>query len=69
MAAPCSLYLSKMLIPEQPAAKDGMESDWKVPKLHHGLLDALTGGASEGMMLALHVAAMLIAFLALIAAV
>ncbi len=67
MAAPCSLYLSKMLIPEQPAAKDGMESDWKVPKLHHGLLDALTGGASEGMMLALHVAAMLIAFLALIA--
>lgn len=67
MAAPCSLYLSKMLLPEPPGEGSATGSDWKVPKLHHGLLDALTGGASEGMMLALHVAAMLIAFLALIA--
>lgn len=67
MAAPCSLYLSKMLLPEPQDANTGAESGWRVPKIHHGLLDALTGGASEGMMLSLHVAAMLIAFLALIA--
>lgn len=67
MAAPCSLYLSKILMPEpEREASEELEA-WRVPKIHHGILDALTGGASEGMMLALHVAAMLIAFLALIA--
>jgi concentrative nucleoside transporter, CNT family len=67
MAAPCSLYLSKMLFPEEANPSRAAPSEWKVEKMHHGILDALTAGASEGMMLALHVAAMLIAFLALIA--
>lgn len=67
MAAPCSLYLSKMLFPEEANSSRAAPSEWKVEKMHHGILDALTAGASEGMMLALHVAAMLIAFLALIA--
>lgn len=67
MAAPCSLYLSKMLFPDDVGSSSAAPNTWKIGKMHHGILDALTAGASEGMMLALHVAAMLIAFLALIA--
>jgi CNT family concentrative nucleoside transporter len=50
MAAPCGLYLSKLLLPE----------------LEHPETSG-TAGASDGLMLAVNVAAMLIAFLAFIA--
>ncbi|GIX04774.1 MAG: nucleoside permease [Planctomycetaceae bacterium] len=67
MAAPCSLFLAKLVWPEeeQPLTARG-ELVW-VPAEHRHLIDALARGASEGLQLALNVAAMLIAFLATLA--
>jgi len=66
MAAPCSLYLSKLLIPEtgKPVTRDMVNTvdDMK----HRNVIDAATAGASEGMKLAINIIAMLIAFIALI---
>ncbi|MCC7034481.1 MAG: Na+ dependent nucleoside transporter domain protein [Acidobacteria bacterium] len=69
MAAPCGLYLSKILMPEteQPATEGAIAL--KVERTHVNVIDAAAAGASDGLMLALNVAAMLIAFLALIAMV
>jgi CNT family concentrative nucleoside transporter len=67
MASPCSLYMAKILLPEmgqpetqgtvKPTTSDG----------HANVLDAVASGASDGMRLALNIAAMLIAFIAFIA--
>lgn len=66
MAAPCGLYLSKLLIPEtgKPVTRDMVKTidDMK----HRNVIDAATAGASEGMKLAINIIAMLIAFIALI---
>jgi concentrative nucleoside transporter, CNT family len=69
MAAPCGLYLSKILLPEtgEPATRG--EVKLQVEQGHSNVIDAASSGASEGMKLAINVAAMLIAFLALIALV
>ena len=65
MAAPASLVVAKILIPEteetQTAGKTKVVIERKA-----NLVDALSAGASDGMHLALNVAAMLIAFLAMI---
>jgi concentrative nucleoside transporter, CNT family len=73
MAAPCSLYLSKLLIPEtgRPATA-GLAKTMTEPPLEPedkpaNVIDAAAAGASEGMRLAINVAAMLIAFIAFIA--
>ena len=67
MAAPCGLYLSKLLLPEldEPETRGSVKTEPE--QLHRNVVDAAAGGASDGMMLALNVAAMLIAFLAFIA--
>jgi CNT family concentrative nucleoside transporter len=67
MAAPCGLYLSKLLLPEtdQPATQGAIPL--KVERTHVNVIDAAAAGASDGLTLALNVAAMLIAFLAFIA--
>jgi CNT family concentrative nucleoside transporter len=67
MAAPCGLYLSKLLLPEfeQPATSGTAQIS--VERLHVNAVDAAASGASDGLLLALNVAAMLIAFLAFIA--
>jgi CNT family concentrative nucleoside transporter len=67
MAAPCGLYISKMLYPEtgEPETRGTIRAD--VEKQHANVVDAAAAGASDGTMLAINVAAMLIAFLALIA--
>jgi CNT family concentrative nucleoside transporter len=69
MAAPASLYLAKILLPEmgEPVTSDGSAATSRSP--HANVIDAAASGASEGMMLALNVAAMLIAFLSLLALV
>jgi CNT family concentrative nucleoside transporter len=77
MAAPASLYLSKLFLPEvgKPATggdgaaieKKAEEADEEKPPAN--AIDAAAAGASAGMRLALNVAAMLIAFLAFIALV
>jgi CNT family concentrative nucleoside transporter len=67
MAAPCGLYLSKLLYPEteEPVTRGVVRVE--VERQHVNVIDAAAAGASDGMMLALNVAAMLIAFLAFIA--
>jgi CNT family concentrative nucleoside transporter len=67
MAAPCGLYLSKILLPEleQPATRGNVTV--VVERNHVNVVDAAAAGASDGTILAINVAAMLIAFLAFIA--
>jgi CNT family concentrative nucleoside transporter len=67
MAAPCGLYLSKIIYPEfeRPLTQGTARVD--VEKQHVNVIDAAAAGAGDGLMLALNVAAMLIAFLAFIA--
>lgn len=66
MAAPCGLYLSKILLPEFEEPQTRGEVRVSVEKIHANAVDAVAGGASDGMQLAINVAAMLIAFLAFI---
>jgi CNT family concentrative nucleoside transporter len=67
MAAPGSLYLSKLFLPEteEPATRGQVKT--VIEKTYANVIDAAAGGASDGMRLAINVAAMLIAFLAFIA--
>ncbi|MGL4555333.1 MAG: NupC/NupG family nucleoside CNT transporter [Gemmataceae bacterium] len=67
MAAPCGLYLSKLLLPEtgRPVTLGTGGQEEKSP--HRNVIDAASAGASDGLSLALNIAAMLIAFLALLA--
>jgi CNT family concentrative nucleoside transporter len=70
MAAPCGLYLAKLLLPETetPQTSGVVQAAPEEPP-HANVIDAAAAGASDGMKLALNIAAMLIAFLALIAMV
>jgi CNT family concentrative nucleoside transporter len=67
MAAPCGLYVAKLLLPETetPVTRGDVKVD--VPREHANVFDAAAGGASEGMKLVLNIAAMLIAFIAFVA--
>jgi CNT family concentrative nucleoside transporter len=67
MAAPCGLYLSKILYPEMEEPATRGEVKIVVEKQHTNVIDAASAGASDGTTLAINVAAMLIAFLAFIA--
>src|SRR5688500_4264764 len=67
MAAPCGLYLSKLLLPEMEEPETLGDVKTVVEKQHVNVVDAAAAGASDGLMLALNIAAMLIAFLAFIA--
>ena len=67
MAAPCGLYLSKLLYPELEEPMTRGRVRVAVDTQHANVVDAAAAGASDGMMLAINVAAMLIAFLAFIA--
>ena len=68
MAAPAGLLFAKILFPqtEQFTDKQPETDDSEKPT---NVLEAMAGGASEGMQLALNVGAMLIAFVGLIALV
>ncbi len=67
MAAPAGIVVSKILLPEtgEPVTKDDLEVELEQP--HVNAIDAASGGAADGLRLALNVGAMLLAFLALIA--
>jgi CNT family concentrative nucleoside transporter len=67
MAAPCSLYLSKLLWPETEQPETRGRIKMVIERQHVNVIDAAASGASDGMTLAINVAAMLIAFLAFIA--
>jgi len=67
MAAPCGLYLSKLLLPELERPETDGSATISVEKSHVNVIDAAASGASDGLSLAMNVAGMLIAFLAFIA--
>ncbi len=67
MAAPCGLYLSKLILPETEVPETLGVVRVKRDKVHRNVIDAAASGASDGLALALNVAAMLIAFLAFLA--
>ena len=67
MAAPCGLYLSKILMPETEEPETRGEVTTAIDRPHANVVDALAAGASDGTVLAINVAAMLIAFLAFLA--
>jgi CNT family concentrative nucleoside transporter len=67
MAAPATLMLAKVLIPEtgQPLTRGTVKLE--VEKTTANVIDAAATGAADGLRLALNVGAMLLAFIALIA--
>ena len=69
MTAPGTMVMAKMLNPEteQPVTAGRVHLERSEEEKHENLLDAATRGATDGLHLALNVAAMLIAFLALVA--
>jgi CNT family concentrative nucleoside transporter len=67
MAAPCGLYLSKLILPETEESETRGVVKAADERIHTNIIDAASAGASDGMSLAINVAAMLIAFLAFIA--
>jgi CNT family concentrative nucleoside transporter len=67
MAAPAAVIFSKILVPNTEAVNKEVEVS--KDKIGSNILDAITNGTSEGLKLAVNVAAMLLAFLALIAMV
>ena len=67
MAAPATLVMSKLMVPETEVPETSGGAEIPREKLDANVIDAATRGISEGLMLALNVGAMLIGFLALLA--
>ena len=67
MAAPATLVMSKLMVPETETPETAGGAAPPGEKLDANIIDAATRGISEGLMLALNVGAMLIGFLALLA--
>ncbi|WP_223250153.1 NupC/NupG family nucleoside CNT transporter [Marilutibacter maris] len=67
MAAPATLVISKMLVPETATPLTLGTVQIGVEKTTTNVIDAAAAGASDGLKLALNVGAMLLAFIALIA--
>lgn len=69
MAAPATLVIAKILIPEVDKPLTMGEVRIEVEKTTANVIDAAASGAGDGLKLALNVGAMLLAFIALIALV
>ncbi len=67
MAAPAGLLLAKIMIPETRTPETAGRVQVEVEQRSKNVIDAAAIGAGDGLKLALNVAAMLIAFIALIA--
>ena len=67
--APAALLVSKILVPETEISETASGVVKDPPRTAVNSVDALCRGASDGMMLAINVIAMLIAFIALVALV
>jgi CNT family concentrative nucleoside transporter len=67
MAAPATMVVAKMLIPETDNPLTMGTVRMKIEKTHSNVIEAAAAGAADGVKLAINVAAMLIAFIALIA--
>ncbi|MBC7783799.1 MAG: NupC/NupG family nucleoside CNT transporter [Burkholderiales bacterium] len=69
ISAPATLIVAKLLMPETEKPQTASGVGVKVEKPDSNLFDAATRGTSEGLLLAINVGAMLIAFTALVALV
>ncbi len=67
MNAPAGLVCAKIFWPEEEVPKTMGQSKFEVEKVDSNVIGAAARGASEGMTLVLNVAAMLLAFIALVA--
>ena len=67
MNAPAALLISKVLLPETEQSETAGISPKDPPRTSVNSVDALCRGAGDGMMLAINVMAMLIAFIAVVA--
>ena len=67
MAAPGAMMIGKILIPETSESETKGKVKVAVEKNSSNVIEAAANGAADGLMLALNVGAMLIAFIALIA--
>jgi CNT family concentrative nucleoside transporter len=67
MSAPASLLMAKMIFPETEHSLTKGSVEVKVERPWANVIEAASEGASEGAKLAINVAAMLIAFIALVA--
>lgn len=67
ISAPAALLIAKILQPETETPVSVDEIEAKMERNATNIIEAAANGASEGMKLAINIAAMLIAFLALIA--
>src|ERR1700728_3947581 len=69
MTAPGTLLMAKMLVPETEQARTAGRVVMSAEEKEENLLGAISRGTTDGLQLALNIAAMLISFLALIALV
>ncbi len=67
LSAPAALVIAKIMVPETEVSLTKGTVRVEVPRPDANLLDAACRGASEGLKLALNVAAMLVSFVALVA--
>ncbi len=67
MSAPAALVIAKVMLPELADSETAKGARLGTERVDRNILDAAARGASEGLTLALNVAAMLLAFLALLA--
>ncbi len=66
MSAPAAIMIAKLMVPEMNEASAVDGGALKVEVESHNVMDGAARGASEGVMLALNIGAVLIAFVALI---
>ena len=66
MAAPASLLIAKLLLPETEESVTAGKVKLAVEKTHVNVIDAAASGAGQGAILVISIVAMLIAFIALI---
>lgn len=67
MCAPAGLMMAKIMIPETEESETAGGSKFPIVKIHRNGIDAAAAGTTDGLHLALNVAAMLIAFIGIIA--
>lgn len=67
MACPCALYLTKLVYPEAGTPATAGSTPITVETPYVNAVDAAAAGVKDGLLLAMNVAAMLIAFIAFIA--
>ncbi len=69
LGAPAGLLMAKVMFPETEKSETGERHHFSVKRTAENSIDALCTGASEGVMLAINVIGMLLAFVAVVALV